>query len=122
MESKEGALYSPGSNRDAEESKDIFLRKGIRLFERFSGKLIAQHRYRSLRDGASRAVPANIMDMAIADRKTNSDLVAAGGVTFGVLYGPSPLTPLPLRQERRFAAWVPVVVENVFGVEIHVRE
>jgi len=119
VEPKEGTLEATGADGDTEKSKQAVFCQMINVFKSFSFQLFTQHRHGSLGNRTASAVPAYLGDMVILERDADSDFVAAGGVTFGVLYGPSPLTPLPLRQERGFAAWVPVVVENVFGVEIH---
>ena len=63
--------------------------------------------------------------MSILDVETDSDLIATGGIVFGVLHKlmilwavfPNPF----LRGEGGTVSWIAIVIEDVFGVNIHVR-
>ena len=119
LESKQRALHATRADRDVEEGEDGFRREGIDLCEGFSDELVTQHRHRGLAYGAAFAGPGDVGEVVIFNQEGDCKFIAAADIFFFAY--DAPLTPTLSQGEREFMVRVMVVIEDVFGVEIHVR-
>ena len=117
METKESAFEAAGTDGDAKKIEDVLWGKSDGRVDGDILEFFRENRHRGLTDRAACAIPMDILKMVIFDIEANGNFIATSGVGFGMVE--MPLTPTALLWEREFSSWVTVVVENVFGVQIH---
>lgn len=113
MEREQRAFFAAGTNRNAKELDDIIARERINIAEGFADEFFTEHRHRRLTDRASHPLPPDARNALAVEREADTERVAAAEVHF--------LMRDRRIDERLLGTGVPVVVENVLGVEVHRR-